>query len=85
MTQSDQIALMPNAMAQETNECVQFDAKQKLIHIYCKDIHLSEINQQLNNTSILHSEVNEIATDKDTTNGKVWILNAGIVIEKKGG
>jgi hypothetical protein len=72
-------------MAQNySSECIQYESKQKLIHIHCKSIHLSDINEQLNNASILRSEINP-STTNDTTNGKVWILNAGIVIEKEGG
>ena len=86
LTGSSQIALMPNAAAQEkTSECVQYESKQKLIHIHCMSIHLSDIDEQLNNASILHSEPNDGTTNEDTTKGKVWILNAGIVIEKEGG
>ena len=82
---SNQMLLMPNAIAQEkTNECVQYEAKQKLIHIWCKLIHLSDIDEQLNNVSILRLEVNDGAANDDSANGKVWILNAGIVIEKHG-
>ena len=51
---SAQIGIMPNATAQsKTSECVQYEAKQKLIHINCKSIHLSDINDHLNNASIL--------------------------------
>jgi parallel beta-helix repeat protein len=81
---SAQVGIIPNAMAQsKTNECVEYDAKQKLIHINCKSIHLSDINEHLNNASILHSESNA-DIKADTANGKVWVLNAGIVIEKGG-
>ena len=81
---SAQVGIMPNAMAQsKTSECVQYEAKQKLIHINCKSIHLSDITQQLNNESILRSESND-STNENIANGKVWILNAGIVIEKEG-
>src|SRR5918995_532260 len=55
-----------------------------LIHINCKSIHLSDINEHLNNASILRSESNA-SKNADTASGKVWILNAGIVIEKEGG
>lgn len=80
-----QIGIMPSATAQsKTSECVQYEAKQKLIHINCKSIHLSDINEHLTNASILRSESNA-STNTDTDNGKVWILNAGIVIEKEGG
>lgn len=86
LTGSSQVALMPNATAQEkTSECVKYESKQKLIHIHCKSIHLSDIDEQLNNASILHSEPNDGTTNEDTSKGKVWILNAGIVIEKEGG
>ncbi len=80
-----QIGIMPSATAQsKTSQCVQYEAKQKLIHINCKSIHLSDINEHLTNASILRSESNA-STNTDTDNGKVWILNAGIVIEKEGG
>ena len=82
---SAQFELLPNVLAQnKSSECVQYESKQKSIHINCKSIHLSDINEQLNNASILRSEINA-STTKDTTNGKVWILSAGIVIEKQGG
>ena len=83
---SNQALLIPNAIAQEkTSECVQYEPKQKLIHIYCKDIHLSDIDMNLNNASILRPEAYYKVTNVDTNNGKVWILNAGIVIEKQAG
>jgi mannuronan 5-epimerase len=82
---SDQVGIIPNVMAQsKTSECVQYETKQRLIHINCKSLHLSDIHEHLNNASILRSESNA-STNEDTTNGKVWILNAGIVIEKEGG
>jgi hypothetical protein len=81
---SAQVGIMPNATAQsKTSECVQYESKQKLIHVNCKSIHLSDINEHLNNGSILRSESNA-STNEDTASGKVWILNAGIVIEKGG-
>ncbi|HKQ22623.1 MAG TPA: right-handed parallel beta-helix repeat-containing protein [Nitrososphaeraceae archaeon] len=78
---SAQIGVTSNATAQnKTSECVQYESKQKLIHINCKSIHFSDINEHLNNASILNLEGNN-ATNHDS-NGKVWILNAGIVVEK---
>lgn len=78
---SAQIGVTSNATAQnKTSECVQYESKQKLIHINCKSIHFSDINDHLNNASILNLEGNN-ATNHDS-NGKVWILNAGIVVEK---
>ena len=57
---SAQVGIMSNAIAQsKSSECVQYEAKQKLIHINCKSIHLSDINQQLNNASILRPEIDD--------------------------
>ncbi|HKQ21097.1 MAG TPA: right-handed parallel beta-helix repeat-containing protein [Nitrososphaeraceae archaeon] len=81
---SAHLELIPNATAQNnTSECVQYESKQKLIHINCKSIHLSDISEHLNNASILHSESDN--GTRQNSNGKVWILDAGIVIEKQGG
>ena len=85
MLVSSLVGLLPNLIAQNySSECIQYESKQKLIHINCKSIHLSDVNEQLNNASILRSEIN-VTTTNDTTNDKVWILNAGIVIENEGG
>jgi parallel beta-helix repeat protein len=67
-----------------TNACVQYDEKQKLIHVYCKSIHLTDIYKQLNNSSILHVE-NENDMNYVASNSKIWVLNAGITIHKEGG
>jgi mannuronan 5-epimerase len=78
-------AVTPNASAQtNARTCVQYDGHQKLIHIRCKSIHLSDIYQNLNNASILNLE-NSTDSKEESSNGKVWILNAGITIEKYGG
>lgn len=84
---SNLIAVTPNASAQtnaNVTACFQYDAKQKLIHISCKSIRLGDIYEQLNNASLLRIE-NITGPKEGTPNGKVWILNAGITIEKNGG
>ena len=63
--------------------CIKYDSLQKLIHINCKSIHLNDIYQSIKNTSILGIE-NGTGVDTSTSKGKVWILNAGITIEKDG-
>lgn len=51
------IVILPTAMSQtRTNECVQYEQKQKLIHIFCKSIHFTDIYRQIKNNSILHME-----------------------------
>ena len=83
---SAQVGLLslPNAMAQDkTSDCIKYESRQKLIHINCKSIHLSDINEHLNNATVLHLENN--VSKNDSSNDKVWVLNAGIVVEKEGG
>ena len=67
-----------------TGGCIQYEAKQKLIHVFCKLIHLTDIYNQLKNDTILHMET-DTDLKGDAFAGKVWILNAGITIEKEGG
>ena len=51
------IVILPTAMSQTgTNECVQYEQKQKLIHIVCKSINFTDIYRQVNTNSILHTE-----------------------------
>jgi parallel beta-helix repeat protein len=49
-----------------------YDSQEKVITITCKSATLTDINNQLNDSDVLH---------KETTNG-VWLLNAGIIIEQ---
>jgi parallel beta-helix repeat protein len=51
---------------------------QKLIEVKCQSVHLSDIYKSLSNSSIL-------TTENVNDKSKVWILNAGIEIDKKGG
>ena len=85
---SNLIGATPNLSAQ-TNavDCVQYDSQQKLIHVSCKSIHLSDIYQKLNNDKILGIDKSPNVKDVKggTSNGKVWILNSGITVEKDGG
>ena len=71
------------AQTKETADCIKYDSLQKLIHISCKSIHLSDIYKTIKNASVLDVE-NSAAADASTSKGKVWILNAGITIEKNG-
>lgn len=71
------------AQTNDAVNCIKYDSLQKLIHIDCKSIHLSDIYQSIKNGSILSIE-NGTGVDASTSKGKVWILNAGITIEKDG-
>ena len=64
------IVILPTAMYQTgTNECVQYEQKQKLIHIFCKSIHFTDIYRQINNNSILHTE-SDSDVNQSTSSGK---------------
>ena len=83
---STQIAVPPNTMAQtNTSICIQYDADQKIIKIRCKSVHLSDIYKQLNNTNIIRVESSNNGSDESLPNVKVWVLNAGVIVEKDGG
>ena len=71
------------AQTDDAAECINYDSLQKLIHISCKSIHLNDIYKSIKNTSILGME-NSTGINASTPKGKVWILNAGITIEKSG-
>jgi len=64
------IVILPTAMSQTgTNQCVQYEQKQKLIHIFCKSIHFTDIYRQINNNSILHTE-SDSDVNQSTSSGK---------------
>jgi mannuronan 5-epimerase len=53
-------------------ECVSYDPSNRKITIRCKSTTLTDIDNQLNDESIL---------DKQPNNG-VWLLNAGIIVDE---
>jgi mannuronan 5-epimerase len=71
------------AQTNDAADCINYNSLQKLIHISCKTIHLNDIYTSIKNTSILDVE-NNTGINDSTSKGKVWILSAGIIIEKKG-
>src|SRR6187200_2739113 len=52
--------------------CVSYDPSKRIITIRCRSTTLTDIDNQLNNDSIL---------DKQPNNG-VWLLNAGIIVDE---
>jgi len=68
----------------QKDKCVEYNSTQKLIKVRCNDIHLTDIYDNVGYSGILAKE----NTDDELVNqhnGNVWILRAGIVIEKEGG
>lgn len=66
--------------------CITFDSKTRLISISCKIARLSDIDRQLNNASIMRLEHRpfepKVNPSSNPDNKNIWILNAGIVIQK---
>lgn len=60
-------------------KCIKYDSLKKLIHIFCKSVHLGGVAKQINNDSILRSQE---TTNIDDKAAKTWHLNAGLSIEK---
>ena len=69
------IISMPNAIAEE-NTCISYDAKENKISIYCKHANFIDIENELQNKTLLYFE--------PSTNWKkkIWVLKAGIEVEK---
>jgi poly(beta-D-mannuronate) C5 epimerase len=64
--------------------CIEYDSEQRLINVRCKRVQLTDIYNKVGNSSILAKE--NTADDKvDIRHSNVWILRAGIVVEKEGG
>jgi mannuronan 5-epimerase len=65
------LASIPNSPSSEIGSCIGYDSSERVISITCKTSTLTDIYNQINDTSIL---------DKETSDG-VWLLKAGIIIE----
>jgi mannuronan 5-epimerase len=65
--------------------CVDYDSVQKLIEVRCESIHLTDIYNSLKNPSILDVENDDDGNVSTigANNSKVWVLNAGIVVDKE--
>lgn len=66
---------------QARDECIEYDSVQKLITIQCESIRLTDIYNSLDNPAVLDFKVEDNSID-DKKAAKVWILDAGILIEK---
>jgi len=68
----------------QKDKCVEYYSTQKLIQVRCNDIHLTDIYDNIGYTGVLAKENtgNELV---DQNNRNIWILRAGIVIEKEAG
>ncbi|HZA71193.1 MAG TPA: right-handed parallel beta-helix repeat-containing protein [Nitrososphaeraceae archaeon] len=60
----------------EKNQCIEYDSTQKLIQIKCNSIHLTDINNKVNDPTVLRIDGNS------ENKAKEWILSAGIAIDK---
>ena len=59
------------------NQCIEYNSIQKLILIKCGSIHLTDIYNALYDSTVL-----KVDKGNEKTGTKVWILNAGIIIDK---
>ena len=76
----------PNAEGlQDHGACVQYEPAQKLIKINCQLVRLTDIYNNLKNPAILDKEITNPGIKSSLDNKNVWILNAGIVVEKGAG
>jgi parallel beta-helix repeat protein len=64
---------------EKEKNCINYDSLKKIIHIFCKSVHLGGVAKQINNESILRSQE---TANIDNKVAKTWYLNAGLSIEK---
>jgi mannuronan 5-epimerase len=69
--------------------CIAYDPDEKIIRVSCESASISEIDKSIQNPSVLHKESSTYfleklsdSASKHNSADKIWILNAGIVIEK---
>ena len=75
LTLSSISTVYPSSSSEGTDSssgCITYDSDTNVITITCKDVNLTDIDNEIRNPEILH---------KESTDG-VWLLNAGIVIEQ---
>ena len=80
------ISYFDKAYASE-DSCIRFDSKTRLISVSCKSARISDIDRFLNNSSILKrenldSDSNGFSSRSNVHNNNLWLLNAGIIVEK---
>ena len=66
------------ALDSSQNQCIQYDSAQKLIKVKCESVHLRDIYENLQNPTVLR-----IQEGSSENQGNIWVLNAGIVVDKK--
>ena len=59
-------------------QCIEYDSTQKLIEVKCESVHLRDIYENLQNPTVLR-----IQEGSNENEGNIWILNAGIVVDKE--
>jgi mannuronan 5-epimerase len=67
---------------EEKEKCIYYNKSEKLISITCKYADFADVSRQITDPSILKPEIAAITTTNTTDNEKVWLLNAGLKVEK---
>src|ERR671914_2209709 len=63
-----------NILSADAVPCISYDPSTKIITVTCNSATLTDIDNQLNDNTIL---------DKEQSNNGVWLLNAGIIVADK--
>ena len=67
----------------QKNACIEYESSQKLIKVRCSSIRLTDIYNNLDNSSILGKENGDDGSIISVDHRNVWILHAGVVVEKE--
>ena len=66
----------------EEEKCISYNKSEKLISISCKYADFADISKQITDPKILKRESTITTTNTTDNNEKIWLLNAGISVEK---
>ena len=67
----------------EEKKCISYNKSEKLISITCKYADFADVSRQITDPKILKLESTVTTTNNISNNNKkVWLLNAGLKVEK---
>jgi mannuronan 5-epimerase len=69
---------------EEKEMCITYNKSEKLISITCNHANFADVSRQITDPNILKNESKVITTNNtfNDTNEKIWLLNAGLKVEK---
>ena len=67
---------------EEEKKCISYNKSEKLISITCKYVDFVDVSRQITDPNIFKPETTITTTNTSDNKEKVWLLNAGLKVEK---